>query len=316
MTRAGRQIKKDCLCRALSEFGLIRGDIVAPYISIMENNIELTGGATDNIPPHFIMRLLVNKGGACYSKVDNSWYEFMSVGIPDRFGNPQRIRIRKEDSYYFDQRIIDLKQYPEFVIFPANSYYYPLANKVCEITEAIITVEGNLSQNLANLREMTMFAIRNDKYASQLQLLDERRRAGQTYGILRLDKETPDYTDIQTEIGMFPFSAQTESRITELQELRDKLIEERLQLIGVTSVGEKQERRVTNEINLIENGSYAFLDLLIDSVNETAKRYNVDIKARRGHECGVDSLPEEKEESRQGANESATEGSEEEKQNA
>lgn len=296
MTRASR-LNRNCCCREFAVLNQIGGN-AAPYLSILTNNIELTGQACENTEPiTFIIKTLIEKGGICYSRPDNTWYEFYVEGERGRTGLPKKIRLVLDKAPY-RTRVVDLTNplfAENFVIFAANPYYYPIAAKVCELVAGIETSEENISQNLTNLRQLTLTVTRGNALAPQLNAIDKIRMAGGVSASIQLPMQKPNEPtrDISEELQLMPFGAEVESHITEYIELRKTLQEELYKVIGLSSLGDgEQERRIQSEVNLQENGSYAYLDVLIDSINHTAMLKNVDICARRLHSACDDNLPE------------------------
>lgn len=296
MTRASR-LNRNCCCREFAVLNQIGGN-TAPYLSILTNNIELTGQACENTEPiTFIIKTLIEKGGICYSRPDNTWYEFYVEGERGRTGLPKKIRLVLDKAPY-RTRVVDLTNplfAENFVIFAANPYYYPIAAKVCELVAGIETTEENISQNLTNLRQLTLTVTRGNALAPQLNAIDKIRMAGGVSASIQLPMKKPNEPtrDISEELQLMPFGAEVESHITEYIELRKTLQEELYKVIGLSSLGDgEQERRIQSEVNLQENGSYAYLDVLIDSINHTAMLKNVDICARRLHSACDDNLPE------------------------
>lgn len=300
MTRAGRR-NRNCCCREFDVLNQIGGN-AAPYLAILNNNIELTGKACENIEPiTFIIKTLTEKGGICYSRPDNSWYEFYVEGERGRTGLPKKIRLIIDKAPY-RTRLVDLTNplfAEEFIIFAANPYYYPIAAKVCELVAGIEATEENISQNLTNLRQLTLIVTRGNALEAQLDAIDKIRMAGGVSASIQVPKQKPNTPtrDIAEDLQLMPFGAEVESHITEYIELRKTLQEELYKVIGLSSLGDgEQERRIQSEVNLQENGSYAYLDVLIDNINHTAMLKNVDIRARRLHSvCNNENIQDEEE---------------------
>ena len=104
-------------------------------------------------------------------------------------------------------------------------------------------------------------------------------------------------------IEVINFGADAVSFIPDLLAAWSQTTEELNSIVGTATVGEKQERRISQEIALIEDSSSAIIDLLINTINEHARMYNVDIEAsRRTHAEYVGA---------QEATETAAEGNEE-----
>ena len=57
---------------------------------------------------------------------------------------------------------------------------------------------------------------------------------------------------------------------------------------GRATLGEKNERRITDEVTVIENAASSTIDVVIDTFNRFARWYGVDAMAARGSEVRRD----------------------------
>lgn len=263
---------------------------LSPYLSRLVNNITVEGAAVDNIAPDYIVYTLATAGGIAYIKSTNDWVEFMPDGPRRVFGTiPARVRLWSEEGQAWSQPI-SITREEDICIFPANAEFYPLANKIRELVQSLNTVEDSISQNLDNLRQLTVIVTRDKKLKNQLTALNKLRQSGTcAYGVIDIPQNKDSLSELLTQeeakdaLTMLSLSPNSENYLSTYLELKKDYREELNNVIGVTEIAEKQERRINSEMELIENSTYAMIDLLIDSINKYAKFYNVDILAHRAH---------------------------------
>lgn len=269
---------------------------IAPHISRLVNNITFIGAAIRNVAPDFIAYTLATEGGIAYIRSSNEWARFKSDSSIKKFGLiPSKVRLWSEERQEWSGSY-DITRDGDICIFPANSDFYPIAAKIRELVDSLDTIETNISQNLNNLRELAVAVTRGRKLANQLKALNKQRVAGtEALGVLEVPETTTadgnnanlnalltqeSAEDLLTVISLSP---NANNYLADYLELKRDYREELNNLIGVTEVAEKSERRINSEMEMIENSTYAVLDLLIDSVNKYATFYNVDIYAHRAH---------------------------------
>lgn len=247
------------------------GDGNAPYLSMLCNNIVLSGSAIDNTEPNYIQYIMATCGGICYIRENNKWAEFRQHGKSTRTGMPRKIRIRGNDSW--GQQIdVDGVNY---CIFPANVEFAPPVDLIDKKVHLLEEVEKNILQNLDNLRELSYIETEAPETSQALIRLDEARREGQTHGVLQ--KKGP--AEFVGEVKSLTANAQNylETYINLKMDARQELYE----IVGVAKMVEKGERRIIGEVDLANDSASAFIDLIIESINKYAKFYNVDIQAER-----------------------------------
>src|SRR5699024_10073044 len=72
------------------------------------------------------------------------------------------------------------------------------------------------------------------------------------------------------------------SNIPDFLEIWKNTLEELDALTGRAAIGEKNERRITEEVAVIENAASTSIDVLTDTVNKFAEWYGDDVHAVRG----------------------------------
>ncbi len=264
------------------------GRDIALYLAVLCNSVEILGAAVDYTPSGEVVRLLSTYGGAAYNKTDKTWHQFISVSPRRKYGIlPRDIKLKSIDGDEWSE-IIDTELFPEICVFPANAVFYPVIDKIAESVVSLQTVEDNISQNLANLRELSVVLASSQKIKTQLEVLNRMRLSGATTGVIDVTESEEKSANalgqsLDDFIRVISLSPNAHNYLPDYLALKTDYREELSKLIGVASVGEKEERRVVSEMEIIENSSYAFIDIIIDSINEYGKLHNVDIYAHRRH---------------------------------
>lgn len=273
----------------------VRGyDNISPYLSRLINNIDISGMATENTAPYFIAYVMATVGGIAYVRSANEWVKFMPIYVKKRYGIlPRWVKLWSEERQAWSGAV-EIKKDGDVVIFPANAEFYPLADKIDELVTSLNTVEDNISQNLNNLRQLAVAVVRDNKLKNQLIALNKLREAGTTaLGIISLEDNTNgdkaqinavmSRTEAEEAVTVVTLSPNAENYLADYLALKQDYREELNNVIGVTEVAEKTERRINSEMEMIENSTYSMIDLLCDSINKYATFYNVDIYAHRAH---------------------------------
>lgn len=284
MTRAGRQTLDPCINEGGNSIG------VAPYIAQLVNNISIEGEAAKNAAPNYIAYVMATTGGIAYIRDVNEWAPFTAADPHTRGGIPLKARIFSEETGLYSNPLSTTDG--NVCIFPANPDFYPLSRKIKEAVMSINCVEDNISQNLDNLREMAIIITRDSKLKNQLIMLNRMRQSGKAaYGVLSIPKDgnTETVTDLLTREDLdnlatiLNFSTNAHNYLADYLALKQDYRQELQNIIGVTEVAEKTERRINAEMEMIENSSFAMVDLIINNINNYAKFYGVDVHAHRTH---------------------------------
>lgn len=265
-TRSGRKFIDPCWEKAV---GVGNGDSV-PYLSMLCNNIVLTGSAIIDTEPNYIQYIMSTNGGIVYLRPVNQWAEFKQVGKSSRTYMPKRIRVKGENGWMeMDVDGVDV------CVFPSNAQFIPPVDLIDEKVFMLSQVEKNILQNLDNLREMSIVETSDSELSQSLIKLDEDRRNGATHGIL----VTKDKINRVGEVKSLTANATNnlETYINLKMDYRQELYE----IVGVAKMVEKGERRINGEVDLAHDSASAFIDLIIESINKYAEFYSVDIHAER-----------------------------------
>lgn len=265
-TRSGRKFIDPCWDKAVG----IGSGKTAPYLSMLCNNIILSGKATEDTEPNYIQYIIATNGGIVYLRDANEWAEFTPIGKVSRTYMPKRIRVKGEDGW--EEMNVDGES---VCVFPANAQFIPPVDMIDEKVFMLAQVEKNILQNLDNLREMSIVETSDAELSQSLIKLDDDRRNGATHGVL----VTKDKINRVGEVKSLTANATNnlETYINLKMDYRQEIYE----IVGVAKMVEKGERRINGEVDLANDSASAFIDLIIESINKYAEFYDVDIHAER-----------------------------------
>lgn len=283
-TRNGRKYRN---CEPCAMMGVVLNS-ATPYLSQLVDNIALSGSAIENMPPDYIVYALAVYGGIAYIADTNEWTIFTPADKNQNTYNgllPETVKLYSYAQERWSEPI-NCKA-ANIKIFPANATFYPVIDKINELAESLETVEDNISQNLDNLRQMAVVVTKDKRLRNQLISLNKQRLCGQSHGVVLLP-EDDDKTLLSAEtaneaLTVVSLSPNAENYLDTYLTLKADYRQELHNVIGVTEVAEKSERRITSEMELIENSTYAFIDMIINNINKYAKYHNVEIYAHRQH---------------------------------
>lgn len=269
MTRQGRTNRADpCTCG--------NGDRLSPFLSILANNIQVYGTATEGAPPFFIVKTLIERGSVCYDKYADVWAAFSTTGPRYRTGMPRKIRLVGDMGRLSADITLAGDKYDRYCIFPANAYFFAPKKAVRDKVDSVRFIENATMQNIDALRQIMAVFYDDPDLNDQLEAAEKKRLDGCPTAYIQ--KKPGASVDIK------PLTAGAQSHISDMIELYAQTIEELDVLTGRAAIGEKNERRVTDEIVVLENSAYTSIDVIIDTFNRFADWYGVDAHAVRGVE--------------------------------
>lgn len=249
----------------------VRGGI-APYVSILINNIQIFGGDTDGAPPTFIARTIVTDGMIAFLPSEKIWARCVRYGHDNRFQLPSKIRLIGENGKL--SAPIDVNG-DEFVhVYYANAFGLPVTGELQKRVDTLEYISGALRQNVDALRQATAIIYRDPELKTQIETAQRARERGETTVSL--------LQSVGDEIRLENFSTGAVSYVSDLLELWKNTMTEIDALTGRAKVAEKTERRITSEIAVIENAAATSIDVIIDTVNAFATYYGDDVFAARG----------------------------------
>ena len=271
MTRNGRRWIDPCTREALDG---VKGGEAAALLSILINNIQIFGRAAESAPPTFIAKTLVMRGAVAYDAVSGEWFAFNAVGETDRAGLPLRVKLildgRGRMSPTMDVERDGLR------IFPATPMFSAPAWEVIRRVDTLAYIQNAIGQNVDALRQIAAIVYNDQTLTASIQKAEADRAAGKS--------TTSVYAPMGSEVKLLNFSPDAKSNIPDLMEVYTQTIEELDAATGRATLGEKNERRITDEVTVIENAASSTIDVVIDTFNRYAKWYGVDAMAARGSE--------------------------------
>lgn len=302
-TRAGRKDRWDpCKC-------LKGGGVYAPFLSILAHNIRVTGSDAESAPPTFIVRTLIERGAIAYVRSANVWAGFVSVGRLRRTGFPRRVRLVGDNGLLSGELFVEEDKDADVCIIPANAYMFPPRASIEEKVDSLRVTANAIGQNLDALRACMLIMYNDKNLAAQIEEAERKRLSGaRTVSICKAIGQ-----DVETSV----FTPEADSHITELLALWGNTIEELDELTGRVKIGDKTERRTDDEIDVIRKSAFTSVDMLIDTPNEFAKWYGLDVRFAEASSEPVDGrepedggVAEPEGNEAQGANDETEEGEE------
>ena len=269
MTREGRKFIDPCARLLDIEPG--GEDGLAPSLSILVNNVQVGGRATADTPPNFIVKTLVEEGGICYIRPANKWVPFSVIGKKEYNYLPVKIRLKDAMGGAGREIIADGEDY---CIFPANAYFYPLKKAIKARVNTIDFAANALKQNINSMKSCKAITYNDKDLTAQIKRANSARLAGRSTVELCVG--------MGQEISLIDFGGGADSHILEYMEIIKDTREELDQITGRATLGEKTERRINEEVSVIENAAATYIDVMINNINKFAEYYNVNIYAGRG----------------------------------
>ena len=271
MTRQGRKIDP---C-AWNESGVRRSHGI-PFLSILINNIQVYGADTENAIPTFIVRTLVERGMVAFETTTKEWSACVKAGKNLRTGFPKYVRLKGEDGRLSEPIDVQSK-YSNVHVYYANAYGFPIATDIFRRVNTLDFISGAIVQNVNALRQATAIIYHDNNLDEQIERAQRQREAGEStitlYGGMS-----------ESDIELKNFATGSVSNIPDFLEIWKNTLEELDALTGRAAIGEKNERRITEEVAVIENAASTSIDVLIDTVNKFAEWYGDDVHAVRGSE--------------------------------
>lgn len=265
-TRTGRQGFVDPCLSKYAETGHN-----APFLSILINNIQVFGSDTDETPPHFISKTLVMTGGIAFLRDSKKWAAFRSVAHANYAGIPKKIRLVGDLDRLSAPMDVDGAR---VCIIPANAFFFPPALDVVRRVETLDMIAGAVGQNIDALRQCTAITYDDESLKGRIEEAEKKRLNGSR--TVSIQKSPGASMEIKN------FTPDTKSYIMDFMEVWKQTLEELDAVTGRATIGEKNERRITEEVSVIEDAASTAIDVVIDTFNEYAEFYDIKAIAARG----------------------------------
>lgn len=267
-TRKGRRTKDPCVTDM--------GANLAPYLSILCNNVQIYGEDTQNVPPTYIIRTLVERGGIAFLRREKQWAAFSSIGALRRTKFPRQVRLYGDMGKLSEPLDVAADNSGDICIIPANAYFAPPVNEIAEKVKALDQIAVALGQNLNAIKQASAIIYDDKDLKGQLEVAEERRKSGEATVLIQ--------KKVGSDVHIENFSPNAQCYITELLAVWTQTMEELDERAGKVKVGEKTERRTDDEISVIENSACSTIDTIIDTFNNYCKWYGIKARAERGVE--------------------------------
>lgn len=265
MTRNARRIADPCV----ADFDG-RGGLFPAYLSIFCDNVQIDGAAVSDTPPGFIVRTLAVRGGIVYSKSLNEWSAFVPDSPRNRFGFPKTVRLVGDGGRLSGS--VELGD--DFVLFPANATFSPVSWQIARYCDTLDFISNAIFQNVDAIKQCALVTYTDESMRGQLENANRRRLKGESFATVYAAPGTEVKVENLTPNGAKSF-------LPDFMNLWSQTRQELDEITGRATVNEKNERRINAEMTLIENAASATIDTLINTGNEYAKMYGVDVKFSR-----------------------------------
>ena len=282
MTRNGRRWIDPCTREALDGE---KGGEAAALLSILINNIQIFGRDADSAPPTFIAKTLVMRGAVAFDTVSGEWFAFNVVGETDRAGLPLRVKLILDGRGRMSPTLDTDRD--GILVFPATPMFSAPAWEVLRRVDTLAYIQNAIGQNVDALRQIAAIVYNDQALSASIQKAEADRAAGKS--------TTSIYSPIGTDVKLLNFSPDAKSNIPDLMAVYTQTLEELDAATGRATLGEKNERRITDEVTVIENAASSTIDVVIDTFNRYAKWYGVDAMAARGSEVRREAAPAQEE---------------------
>lgn len=265
MTREGRKFRTYDPCAGYAKRG------IAPFLSILCNNVRITGTDTESAPPFFIIRTLVERGGVAYWRGAGIWAAYREEGPLKRNGLPSRVRLIGELGKVSEPFDIQDGKEADVCVIPANAYFFPPWLSILEKVDTLQWTGDAMRQNVDALKQCMAIVYDDPLLKADVERAERQRIAGaSTVSFLRNTGRTVETVN---------FSPNAQSHVAEFLALWTQTMEELDELTGRIRIGEKQERRTDDEIEAIEQGAGASVNTLVETFNRYAEWYGINASA-------------------------------------
>lgn len=268
-TRKGRRVDP-------CEFDKWGGDSVAPFLSILCDNLQVYGRDAESAPPSFIVRSIVQDGAIMYDPYADTWARFVQDGRRAPNGLPYRVRAVGDGgrlSPPIEVNTIGREGFGACVI-PANAYFFPPVIQIAKKVETMEMIATATGQNIDAIKQASAVIYSDPDMRSQVERAnDERLRGGAAVSLCVRPGQ---------QIDLKNFAPDAKSFLPDLLAIWVQTMEELDALIGRATLGEKNERRITDEISVIEDAASSSIDVIANTFNRYAEWYGIDAHIVRG----------------------------------
>ncbi|MCQ2398957.1 MAG: hypothetical protein MJ072_00435 [Clostridia bacterium] len=254
------------------------------FASIFISNASVTG--IENVRNDYILNRLFEDGKIAYHKKLKLWLPFDGSGRVDIYdeyenytlygANGTRINAKRDDIY----------------IFRANPKSAPVVDFLNRIAYKLAEIDGATDQNLDAIKQMTILATDSVELTKELQLAQRKRQKNESFAVVH--RTATARGEIQN------LSTSAEYYVDRLQDAHDREFKKGLNFLGVYTVSEKAERRITGEIDVLNDETDAYRNIIAKTFNTDAIEQNAPFRLVLRDDGATEEEAEEEEEKTEG----------------
>lgn len=267
MTRQGRKTRENVVaCTAAEGYKNLFAALFCNAATI-DGITDRTGGLTDD----YILGVLYENGSIAYDKKTGVWLPFYGVGVPNSYGNCEKVRLYSN----YGGGVNLTRARSDVYIFDANSEAFPISRFVAMRAARLSNFDGAIDQNLDAIKDMSLVVTDNKNLSQQLQNADKKRRNGASVAVINSAQTDGTFGELKT------LSTGAEYKVDKLLRDRRAEFEEVLHVVGIRTPTEKAERMITDEVATQNEETDAYIGLMIDTFNRQAEEQNAPFRMRR-----------------------------------
>lgn len=235
------------------------------FTSVFHNSVVFDD-LPEDLPKRYLLQKLLQGGKIAYDKETRLWLPCNGIGI-DLYGLPEQWQLYGANGY------VVMRPADAVVILRLNDIAAPLSPFIERQSELIADFDTAIAQNLDAIRTMTIYEY-NDE-AQALTVVNElnARRIG-SVALIRNKNALQGVRNTATSTG-------AQFLIDKLQDARQRLINETLTRIGISSANtDKREQVQAAEVVASQGVALDALYTFVDTFNHDAERGGLSIRAR------------------------------------
>lgn len=235
------------------------------FENLFHNSVEVVD-LPEELPKRYLLKTLYRRGGIAYDKELNLYLPFNAEGV-DLYGLPTMYTLVGYNGFVVRRSPADV------VILRANDLRQPI-KEFCDIqAEKIVNIDMAIEQNLEAIKTMTIVSVADRPTLLTLGNIAESRQIGAS--MVFINKSA-----IQgSEISVQPTGATY--LVDKLQNAREKVFNEALQHLGISTVNTaKAERVQTEEITTAQGQAIENINTVIDTFNHDAEKGGLSIRLK------------------------------------
>lgn len=232
-------------------------DYLDMFVMLFHNSVNVKGVDESDLPKRYLLKMLLEKGGIAYSKKTGLYLPYNSIGI-NVYGLPTSYELVGANGY-----ILRCKP-EECVILRANDNKVGIINYIENQINKIVDYDMAIEQNLEAIKTMTLVECEDQATLLSLVNLTEARRIGASVAFINRNANIDSSVKVQSTGAVY--------LVDKLLEARQKLLNEALNRVGVSSANtEKRERVQGFEVQAADAFTKDCINILVDTFNHDAE---------------------------------------------